>query len=177
MTQPIQRLAHLQTGTVDLHVEHVEGSPWNALLWIFFGRKRIEGLPLSVCVIEYRDALILIDAGISPRAVTDPEFWPDPVTRVIMNNFPLSYRARGYAREAAESRRLRTGRRRQGHHLASPLRSCRWHRGYPRSRAHYLQRSVGANARPSPGARGRAASRHRDPGREVAADRIRTNRR
>jgi glyoxylase-like metal-dependent hydrolase (beta-lactamase superfamily II) len=86
MTQPIQRLAHLQTGTVDLHVQHVEGSPWNALLWIFFGRERIEGLPLSVFVIEHRDALILIDAGISPRAVTDPEFWPDPVTRVIMNN-------------------------------------------------------------------------------------------
>jgi glyoxylase-like metal-dependent hydrolase (beta-lactamase superfamily II) len=86
MTQPIQRLAHLQTGTVDLHVQHVEGSPWNALLWIFFGRERIEGLPLSVYVIEHRDALILIDAGISPRAVTDPEFWPDPVTRVIMNN-------------------------------------------------------------------------------------------
>jgi hypothetical protein len=25
MTQPIRRLAHLQTGTVDLHVQHVEG--------------------------------------------------------------------------------------------------------------------------------------------------------
>ena len=86
MTQLIQRLAHLQTGTVDLHVQHVEGSPWNALLWIFFGRERIEGLPLSVFVIEHRDALILIDAGIDPRVVADPEFWPDPVTRVFMNN-------------------------------------------------------------------------------------------
>ena len=47
MTQLIQRVAHLQTGTVDLHVQHVEGSPWNALLWIFFGRERIEELPSS----------------------------------------------------------------------------------------------------------------------------------
>lgn len=86
MTQPIQRLAQLQTGSVDLHVQHVEGSPWNALLWIFLGRERIEGLPISVYVVEHRDALVLVDAGISPRAVTDPEFWPDAVTRVIMNH-------------------------------------------------------------------------------------------
>jgi glyoxylase-like metal-dependent hydrolase (beta-lactamase superfamily II) len=70
---------------VDLHVQHVEGSPWNALLWIFFGRERIEGLPISVFVIEHRDAVILVDAGMAPRIATDPEFWPDPITRVIMN--------------------------------------------------------------------------------------------
>ena len=85
MTQLIQRVAHLQTGTVDLHVQHVEGSPWNALLWIFFGRERIQGLPLSVCVIEHRDALVLVDAGMAPKVATDPEFWPDAITRVIMN--------------------------------------------------------------------------------------------
>jgi hypothetical protein len=85
MTQLIQRVAHLQTGTADLHVQHVEGSPWNALLWIFFGRERIEGLPLSVYIIEHRDAVIIVDAGMAPRIATDPEFWPDPITHVIMN--------------------------------------------------------------------------------------------
>ena len=85
MTHLIQRVAHLQTGTVDLHVQHVEGSPWKALLWIFFGRECIEGRPLSVCVIEQRDGLILVDAGMAPRAATNPEFWPDAITRVIMN--------------------------------------------------------------------------------------------
>ena len=85
MTQLIQRVAHLQTGSVDLHVQHVEGSPWNALLWIFFGRERIEELPISVFIIEHCDALVLVDAGMAPRIATDPEFWPDPITRVIMN--------------------------------------------------------------------------------------------
>ena len=84
MTHLIQRVAHRQTRTVDLHVQHVEGSPWNALLWIFFGRERIEGMPLSVCVIEQRDVLILVDAGMAARAATDPEFWPHAITRVIM---------------------------------------------------------------------------------------------
>jgi glyoxylase-like metal-dependent hydrolase (beta-lactamase superfamily II) len=85
MTQPIQRLAHLQTGSADLHVQHVEGSRWPALLWIFFGRKRIEGLPISVYLIEHRDSLILIDTGLAPRIVTDPAYWPDAVTRLFMN--------------------------------------------------------------------------------------------
>ena len=66
-------------------MQHVEGSPWNALLWIFFGRERIEGLPISVFVIEHREAIILVDTGMAPRITTDPEFWPDSITRVFMN--------------------------------------------------------------------------------------------
>ncbi len=85
MKQAIQRIAHLQTGTADLHVQHVEGSRWNALLWIFFGRERIEGLPISAWIIEHRDGLILVDAGMAPKVATDPEFWPDAITRFIMN--------------------------------------------------------------------------------------------
>jgi N-acyl homoserine lactone hydrolase len=85
MTPLIQRVTPIQTGTGELHVEHVEGSPWNALLWIFFGRERVE-VPITAFVVEHRDALLLVDAGMDPRVVTDPEFWPDPITRVIMNN-------------------------------------------------------------------------------------------
>ncbi len=84
MTQLIQRLTHLQTGTGELHVQHVEGSPWNALLWIFFGRERVE-VPISVFAVQHRDALVLVDAGMAPKVATDPEFWAHPITRVIMN--------------------------------------------------------------------------------------------
>jgi glyoxylase-like metal-dependent hydrolase (beta-lactamase superfamily II) len=85
MTHPIQRLAHLKTGTGDLHIQHVEGSPWHPLLWIFLGRERVEGVPISVFAVEHRDAIVLVDTGMTPRVATDPEYWPDPVTRTFMN--------------------------------------------------------------------------------------------
>lgn len=83
MSQLIQRVTHLQTGTGELHVQHVEGSPWNALLWIFFGRERVE-VPIGAFVVEHRDAIVLVDAGMSPRVATDPDFWSNPITRAIM---------------------------------------------------------------------------------------------
>lgn len=84
MNQPIRRLTQVQTGTADLHVEHVEGSSWNPLWWIFFGRKLIEGMPVSVFVIEHEDGIVLVDAGMSPTVATDEDFWPDPITRGFM---------------------------------------------------------------------------------------------
>ncbi len=84
MTQLIRRLTHLQTGTAELHVQHVEGSPWNALLWIFFGRERVE-VPISVFAVQHRDALVLVDAGMAPKVAWDPELWAHPITRAIMN--------------------------------------------------------------------------------------------
>jgi glyoxylase-like metal-dependent hydrolase (beta-lactamase superfamily II) len=81
----IRGICALKTGTGDVHVEHVEGSRLHPLLWIFFGRKRIEGIPISVFVIEHESGLVLFDTGVHPGLMTDPRYWPDAVTRLFMN--------------------------------------------------------------------------------------------
>jgi glyoxylase-like metal-dependent hydrolase (beta-lactamase superfamily II) len=81
----VRGVCAIKTGTGDVHVEHVEGSRLHPLLWIFFGRKRIEGIPVSVFVIEHESGLVLFDTGVHPGLITDPDYWPDPVTRLFMN--------------------------------------------------------------------------------------------
>jgi glyoxylase-like metal-dependent hydrolase (beta-lactamase superfamily II) len=84
MTDLIQRIDRVQTGSAELHVQHVEGSNWHSLLWIFFGRDWVK-VPVHVFVVHHRDGVVLIDAGMSPRVATDPDYWPDAITRTFMN--------------------------------------------------------------------------------------------
>jgi hypothetical protein len=43
-------------------------------------------VPLNVFVIDHEDGLVLFDTGIDPAAATDPDYWPDAVTRWFMNH-------------------------------------------------------------------------------------------
>jgi glyoxylase-like metal-dependent hydrolase (beta-lactamase superfamily II) len=38
-----------------------------------------------VFVVEHEEGLVLFDTGMSGTVATDPEFWPDPITRFINN--------------------------------------------------------------------------------------------
>lgn len=84
MTSPILGFDRVQTGSGELHVQHVRGSSWNPLVWIFFGRERVH-VPINVFVIEHAEGLVLFDAGMSPK-VLEPDYWSHPVTRTFMNN-------------------------------------------------------------------------------------------
>ncbi len=84
VTSPIQHVTALKTGTVDLHVEHVEESRLPALFWILFGRERLENLPISFFAIEHDQGLILFDAGMSQAVTKDSHYWPDAITGAIM---------------------------------------------------------------------------------------------
>jgi glyoxylase-like metal-dependent hydrolase (beta-lactamase superfamily II) len=82
---PVQAVGAITTGTADLHVEHVRGSRLPSLLWVFFGRRRIEGVPISVFVIQHDQGIVLFDTGVHPDLRSSPGYWRDPVTRFIMN--------------------------------------------------------------------------------------------
>lgn len=84
-TTPIKALSVIRTGTGEMHAQHLEGSRLHPFMWIFFGRKWIPDRPVSVFIIEHEDGLIIFDVGMSLRIKTDPEYWPDRITRMIMN--------------------------------------------------------------------------------------------
>lgn len=80
---PIKNVSVVTTGYGLAHVEHVFGTRKPTLWWILFGKKRTR-LPINAYVIEHADGLVLFDAGADPRVVTDPDYWPTPLTRFLM---------------------------------------------------------------------------------------------
>lgn len=84
-TGPIKALSVVNTGIAEMHSQHLHGSRLNPLMWIFFGRKWIPNRPISVFVVEHKDGLVLFDVGMTRRIKTDPEYWPDRITRLINN--------------------------------------------------------------------------------------------
>ena len=69
----------ITTGDGEVHHEHVYGTRKPELWWIFFGRRWVR-LPINVYVIEHRDGLVLFDTGQDRAVVTDPGYYPDPIT-------------------------------------------------------------------------------------------------
>ena len=82
---PIEKVCVITTGHGSGHHEHVYGTKKPTLWWIFFGKRRIT-LPINVYVIEHPDGLVLFDTGVDTRVVTDPDYWPDPITALFMRH-------------------------------------------------------------------------------------------
>jgi glyoxylase-like metal-dependent hydrolase (beta-lactamase superfamily II) len=61
----------------------VYGTRKPTLWWIFTSRRWIE-LPINAYVIEHDDGLVLFDTGMDRAVVTDPDYWPDPITALFM---------------------------------------------------------------------------------------------
>ncbi|MDH4064266.1 MAG: MBL fold metallo-hydrolase [Acidobacteriota bacterium] len=78
-TNPIRRVSVITTGEADAHHEHIYGTWKPALLWIFFGRKRVR-LPINVYVIEHERGLMLFDAGADRAVDSDPGYHGDRIT-------------------------------------------------------------------------------------------------
>ena len=81
----VRNVSVIKTGSGGLHPEHMYGTRKPAYWWIARSKEWIT-IPLNVFVIEHEDGLVLFDTGIDPRAATDPEYWPDAVTRWFMNH-------------------------------------------------------------------------------------------
>jgi len=81
----IKSVAALNTGWGEAHREHIHGTRKPALWWIFAGREWVR-IPLTFYVIERSDGLILFDTGQDRAVVTDPDYWPDRVTRLFMDH-------------------------------------------------------------------------------------------
>ncbi len=82
---PVKQVAAIRTGIASMHAQHLKGSRLNPLMWVFFGRKWITDRPISVFVIEHEKGMVLFDAGMTTRTKTDPNYWPDKITRMINN--------------------------------------------------------------------------------------------
>lgn len=81
----INKVSVITTGSGLGHTEHIHGTRKPAYWWIFFGKDRVR-LPINVYVIEHSDGLVLFDAGVDTRVVTDPDYWPDRLVKLFMNN-------------------------------------------------------------------------------------------
>lgn len=84
-TTPVRHVSVITTGSAGLHHEHMNGTRKPDLWWIFLSRRFVD-IPVNVFVIEHDDGLVLFDTGPHPGLFTDPEYWPDRVTRLFMNN-------------------------------------------------------------------------------------------
>ena len=82
---PVRNVSVISTGTGSLHPEHMYGTHKPSLWWIARSKEWIT-VPLNVFVIEHEDGLVLFDTGIDQAAVTDPDYWPDGVTRWFMDH-------------------------------------------------------------------------------------------
>lgn len=82
---PIQNVTVINTGSGAAHPEHLYGTKKPALWWIFTSRRWVT-IPINVYVIEHTAGLVLFDTGMDRAVVTDPEYWPDAVTRLFMRN-------------------------------------------------------------------------------------------
>ena len=82
---PIKAVSVINTGWGEAHREHIYGTRKPAYWWIFAGRSWVR-IPLNVYVIEHSDGLVLFDAGQDRAVVTDPDYWPDRITRFFMDH-------------------------------------------------------------------------------------------
>ena len=82
---PVRSVSLFSTGIGEGHYEHIYGSQKPALWWIFRGRRWVT-IPLNVFVIEHEDGVILFDAGMDRKVVTDPNYWPEGFTGKVMSN-------------------------------------------------------------------------------------------
>jgi N-acyl homoserine lactone hydrolase len=76
----IARVSVVSTGQVENRPDHV-ASTWRPTpLWLFTSRTWTPPRPINAYIIEHRDGLVLLDTGQSRASVTDPGYFPSPVT-------------------------------------------------------------------------------------------------
>lgn len=75
----------ITTGMGAGHPEHIYGTKKPALWWILTSKEWVD-LPLNVFVIEHPDGLVLFDTGMDRAVMTDPDYWPGPVTRFLLDH-------------------------------------------------------------------------------------------
>jgi N-acyl homoserine lactone hydrolase len=76
---PVRDVTVITTGDGEVHHEHIYGTRKPELVWIFFGRRWLR-LPIHVYVIDHAEGLVLFDTGQDRAVLTDPDYWPDPIT-------------------------------------------------------------------------------------------------
>jgi N-acyl homoserine lactone hydrolase len=82
-TDPIRRVAVLSTGHVQIRPDH-EALSWRpTALWLLASRSWTGPKPINAYVIEHRQGLVLFDTGQDRASVTEPDYFPGGITRVL----------------------------------------------------------------------------------------------
>jgi N-acyl homoserine lactone hydrolase len=100
----------VSTGSVRIRPEHVGPTRKPLYLWLATSRQWTPPLPINSYVIEHDQGLVLFDTGQDRASVTDPDYFPDGVARVV-------YRRLGRF-EIGSDETLDAGLRRLGHDIA-----------------------------------------------------------
>jgi N-acyl homoserine lactone hydrolase len=79
----VRNVSVITTGSGWIHPEHMYGTRKPSLWWIVASKQWLT-IPINVFVIETGDGIVLFDAGLDPRVASDPNFWPDRITRAFM---------------------------------------------------------------------------------------------
>ena len=72
----VGRVSVLSTGSVEIHPQHVFGSPLPMYAWILGSRRWLPPRPINVYIIEHANGLVLFDTGQDRASVTDPKYFP-----------------------------------------------------------------------------------------------------
>jgi N-acyl homoserine lactone hydrolase len=82
-SDPIRRVSVVSTGQVQIRPDHVS-STWRPMfLWLLTSRQWTDPRPINAYVIEHRDGVVLFDTGQDRASVTDPEYFPGGITKVL----------------------------------------------------------------------------------------------
>ncbi len=82
---PIKSVSVISTGYSEVHPEHIFGTRKPTLWWIFTSKQWVK-IPIQVFIIEHMQGLVLFDTGLDRAVVTNPDFFPDKVTKYIFNH-------------------------------------------------------------------------------------------
>ena len=80
---PIRRVSVVSTGHVQIRPDHVS-STWRPMfLWLLTSRQWTGPRPINAYVIEHRDGVVLFDTGQDRASVTDPDYFPGGIAKVL----------------------------------------------------------------------------------------------
>jgi N-acyl homoserine lactone hydrolase len=83
VTDPIRRVSVVSTGNVQIRPEHASSSWRPMFLWLLTSRQWTAPRPINAYVIEHRDGVVLFDTGQDRASVTDPDYFPGGVAKVL----------------------------------------------------------------------------------------------
>jgi N-acyl homoserine lactone hydrolase len=82
-SDPVAGVSVISTGTVAIRPEHV-GPTWkNTYVWLFTSRRWTAPRPINVYVMQHREGLVLFDTGQDRASVTDPNYFPGGLNRLV----------------------------------------------------------------------------------------------
>ncbi len=80
---PIQRVSVVTTGHVQIRPDHEESSWRPTAWWLLTSRQLTVPRPINAYVIEHRNGVVLFDTGQDRASVTDPDYFPGGITKVL----------------------------------------------------------------------------------------------